>query len=235
MLRFKGVLNAAGNKQYMQAMDIVKETQEHGNHVTNLLSQADVLQLAGYTAVEYCGGPAMNFRMGRKDIEQEGESKDLVLNLKSQNSSGQELVTKINQMDLTPAEKVALMGSFTLGFANDQEDTKKNRWVMNPYVFDNTYFKEVLLGSKSIYLKTQDDLALLENPATKEWVEAYAQDQALFFENYAKAHVKVSELGYEEGELLSEINEADMVNGGYQEFGGAHWTKKFSFFTNVET
>lgn len=32
---------------------------------------------------------------------------------------------------------------------------------MNPYVFDNTYFKEVLKGETSAYLKTKDDIELL--------------------------------------------------------------------------
>ena len=119
------------------------------------------------------------------------------------------------------------MGSYTLGFANDDNKTKKGRWTMNPYVFDNTYFQEVLLGHDSRYLKTEADLRLLSDPSLRHWVEAYAQDNDLFFANYAKAHVKVSELGQEE-HLLSEFNEADIVNGGYQENQGRHWAEKFA-------
>ena len=47
-------------------------------------------------------------------------------------------------------------------------------------------------------------------------MEAYAQDQDLFFRNYAKAHVKVSELGQEDN-LLSEFEPHRVVDGGYQE------------------
>jgi len=94
---------------------------------------------------------------------------------------------------------------------------------MNPYVFDNTYFQEILLGHDSKYLKTSADMELLEKPELKEWVEAYAGDQTLFFENYAVAHVKVSEQGHEHN-LLSEFNEHDIVDGGYQENGGHHWS-----------
>ena len=119
-------------------------------------------------------------------------------------------------MGLSPEEYVALMGSYTLGFANDDNKTRNGRWTMNPYVFDNTYFQEVLLGHDSLYLKTDADLNLLRDPQLKEWVEAYAQDQNLFFDNYARAHVKVSEMGHEEN-LMSEMNESDIVNGGYQE------------------
>ena len=50
------------------------------------------------------------------------------------------------------------------------------RWVMNPYVFDNTYFKELLLKDQSKYFKTEADLKLLQNVQLKNWVMAYADD-----------------------------------------------------------
>jgi len=45
---------------------------------------------------------------------------------------------------------------------------------------------------------------LVENPEMKRFVEMYAQDQNLFFEHYAHAHVKMSEFGQED-KLLSEF------------------------------
>lgn len=45
---------------------------------------------------------------------------------------------------------------------------------MNPYVFDNTYFKELLLEDESKYYKTDADRALLRDAKLKSWVEAYA-------------------------------------------------------------
>ena len=128
-------------------------------------------------------------------------------------------------MGLSAEEYVALMGSYTLGFANDDNKGKKGRWTMNPYVFDNSYFQEVLLGHDSLYLKTEADLKLLEDPETKEWVETYAQDKNLFFENYAKAHVKISEKGQEQN-LASEFDEENIVDGGYVENKGNHWSTK---------
>lgn len=65
-------------------------------------------------------------------------------------------------------------------------------------------------------------MKLLQNPDLKVWVEQYAEDQNLFFENYAKAHVKVSERGQEEN-LLSEFDSEDVVDGGYIENKGNHW------------
>ena len=108
------------------------------------------------------------------------------------------------------------MGSFTLGFCGQDLKGPHTRWCMNPYVFDNTYYKELLLKDQSKYFKTEADLKLLQNSQLKNWVEAYADDQDLFFRNYAKAHVKVSELGWE-GRLLSEFENNRIVDGGYQE------------------
>jgi catalase (peroxidase I) len=75
---------------------------------------------------------------------------------------------------------------------------------MNPYVFDNTYFKELMMGDRSKYYKTDADRRLVTEDRFREWVEKYAADQSLFFANYARAHVKVSELTFEKT-LASEL------------------------------
>jgi L-ascorbate peroxidase len=136
----------------------------------------------------------MIFRMGRKDVDTEGEASNAVA-VTAGSHENAVLVSKFEMMGLSAPEFVALMGSFTLGFVDDDNKGKKGRWTMNPYVFDNSYFKEVLVGHESRYLKTEADLKLLHEPELKEWVEKYAEDQNLFFEQYAKAHVKVSERG----------------------------------------
>ena len=164
------------------------------------------------------------FRMGRKDLHQEADAGNSIVVQGSHENAVQ--VQKFGMMGLSSEEYVALMGSYTLGFANDDNKLRKGRWTMNPYVFDNTYFQEVLLGHESKYLKTEADIKLLSSPELKHWVEAYAQDNNLFFENYAKAHVKISEMGQEE-HLMSEMNEDDIINGGYQENAGAHWAEKY--------
>jgi len=96
------------------------------------------------------------------------------------------------------------MGSFTIGFRGVEKKGAQTRWCQNPYVFDNTYFQEVLLRDQSRYFKTEADLKLVQSPQLKTWVEAYAQDQNFFFTNFAKAFVKVSELGHEKS-LMSEF------------------------------
>ena len=108
------------------------------------------------------------------------------------------------------------MGSFTIGFCGEDKKGPMTRWNMNPYIFDNAYFKELLLKDQSKYYRTEADLKLIQNAQLKSWVDAYAQDQDLFFRNYAKAHVKLSEIGWE-GQLLSEMEPHRSVDGGYIE------------------
>ena len=54
-----------------------------------MLSYNDLIQLGGYTAIEYCGGPSIIFRMGREDIgteEEASKSTDLVVSGNHENA-----------------------------------------------------------------------------------------------------------------------------------------------------
>ena len=151
------------------AAKLISDLKETGNHITAMLSYSDLIQLAGYTAVEYCGGPTMIFRMGRQDVQTEGEASDALAITDGSHENAVQ-ASKFGTLGLSAEEYVALMGSYTLGFASDDNKGKNGRWTMNPYVFDNTYFQEVLIGHESKYLKTEADLKLLHDPELKEWV-----------------------------------------------------------------
>ena len=131
----------------------------------------------------------MIFNMGRQDVESEGDA----IQHAAETHAGSLVMQGLAQTDLSPEEFVALMGSFTLGFNGVEKKGPHTRWCMNPYVFDNTYFQEVLLRDQSKYFKSEADLKLVQNAQLKTWVEAYAQDEELFFRNFAKAFVRVSE------------------------------------------
>jgi catalase (peroxidase I) len=51
-------------------MGQIEEIKNFGNHITAMLSYSDLIQLGGYAAVEYAGGPSMIFKMGRIDAEE---------------------------------------------------------------------------------------------------------------------------------------------------------------------
>lgn len=82
----------------------------------------------------------------------------------------------MHRMGFTTQDIVAIMGSHTLGFAKADRSGFQGRWTQNPHVFDNTYYKEVLLGDRSKFLKTPSEHLLLENAEMKRFVEMYAQD-----------------------------------------------------------
>lgn len=194
------------------AMEQIEEIKVDGNHITALLSYSDLLQLGGYAAVEYAGGPSMVFRMGRQDAEEHDVVSDA-------NAVGNEqnVLARFKSNGFSNQEFVALMGSHTLGFASQETSGPQNRWTMNPHVFDNSYYKEVLLGERSKYLKTGGELLLARDPQLRALCEEYAQDELRFFADYAAAHVKLSELGQEKN-LLSEFDEPSVAQtGGYIE------------------
>mmetsp|Transcript_31625 Transcript_31625/g.31091 ORF Transcript_31625/g.31091 Transcript_31625/m.31091 type:complete len:135 (+) Transcript_31625:325-729(+) len=134
--------------------------------------------------------------MGREDAEKE-EVDDAAL-MDPTNA----VRSQFTASELSDDEIVALMGRRTLGFL-PPEDEYHGKWVQNPYVFDNTYFKE-LLNEKSRYIKLDDDRSLLDDPDFKRYVEVFAEDEEIFFQTFARAFNKVSEFGQED-KLLSEI------------------------------
>lgn len=119
---------------------------------------ADLIQLGGYAAVEYCGGPAMIFSMGRKDVTDEGDA----VQHAAESHAGSLVTAGLAQCsDLSPEEYVALMGGFTIGFRGVDKKGPQSRWTQNPYIFDNSYFQELLLGDQSKYFRTEADIKLV--------------------------------------------------------------------------
>lgn len=136
----------------------------------------------------------MLFRMGRIDAESEADAAPQD-RLPDANEGNNKVLGKFIRMGFSKEEFVALMGSHTLGFAHEDRTGFKGRWTQNPHVFDNTYYKEVLLGDKTKFLRTPVEVYLGEDRQLRTLCESFAQDQALFFDSYARAHVKMSELG----------------------------------------
>ena len=168
----KNQMTIAGSSELKEGLDEIKKLKTKGNHITAVLSYADLIQIGGYAAVEYCGGPQMVFRMGREDVA--GESDAVKHDKETYNNSLN--VARLQSLKLSPEDYVALIGgSQTLGFVGEARKGPSSRWTMNPYVFDNTYFQQILLAN-SRYFRAAADQALVTNPDYKKWVEAYAQD-----------------------------------------------------------
>jgi len=72
-------------------------------------------------------------------------------------------------------------------------------WTPNWLTFDNAYFKRLTREREknTELLWVETDQSLIDDPKFTIWYQRYAKEQDLFFDHYAKAHKKLSELGSE--------------------------------------
>lgn len=158
------------------------------------VSYADLYQLASIVAIEFAGGPVIPFRFGRVDVTAEHCTPDGRLPDASKRMP--HLRDIFYRMGFSDAEIVTLSGAHTLGRAHMERSGFEGPWTTNPLVFDNSYYTELVKEAAATgILRLPSDHALCDEPALKAQVEKYAADQNAFFEDYVKAHQKLSELG----------------------------------------
>ncbi|CAK9154586.1 unnamed protein product [Ilex paraguariensis] len=156
-----------------------------------ILSYADFYQLVGIVVVEVTRGLEIPFHPGRPDKSEsppEGHLPDAT-------KGSDHLRDVFGHMGLSDKDIVALSSGHTLGRCHKERSGFEGPWTTNPLIFDNSYFKEILNGDKEGLIQLLSDKALLEDPVFRPLVEKYATDKDAFFADYAKAHLKLSELG----------------------------------------
>jgi catalase (peroxidase I) len=105
----------------------------------------------------------------------------------------------------------ALSGAHTVGACHLDRSGFDGDWTDNKLKFDNAYYTEMLSKKyeeettakgcpqfrhkESNTMMLISDLALLEEPSFRRYVELYAKDQDAFFRDFAKAWVKLQENG----------------------------------------
>ena len=160
------------------------------------MSYADLYQLASIVAIEFSGGPLIPFRLGRidkeaKDCPPDGRLPDATKKM-------DHLRDIFYRMGFDDKEIVVLSGAHCLGRCHKDRSGFEGPWTKEPLKFDNSYFKEILKPDPDpALLRLVSDMALLDDPKTKDLVETYAADQEAFFADYIPAHQKLSELGME--------------------------------------
>lgn len=68
-------------------------------------------------------------------------------------------------------------------------------WTPNWLTFDNSYFIHVRSSQDQELICFPTDAALHQDPGFKPYFEKFAESKEAFFESYARAHQKLSELG----------------------------------------
>ncbi|VAI15011.1 unnamed protein product [Triticum turgidum subsp. durum] len=169
------------------------------------VTYADLFQLASATAVEEAGGPKIPMIYGRVDVSAPEQCPpEGRLPACSNNFS---VMGAINDY----LEIVALSGAHTLGRSRPERsgwgkpETKYTKngpgapggqsWTSQWLKFDNSYFKDVKERRDEDLLVLPTDAVLFEDSSFKIYAEKYAEDQDTFFEDYAEAHAKLSNLG----------------------------------------
>lgn len=151
------------------------------------VSWADMIAVAGATAVSICGGPEIPVRLGRLDsLTPDPEGK-----LPEETLDAPRLKESFQRKGFSTQELIALSGAHTLG----------SKGFGNPTVFDNSYYKILLekpwmpSGGMSSMIGLPSDRALVEDEECLRWITKYADDQDLFFEDFKKAYIKLINSG----------------------------------------
>ncbi|XP_028756492.1 peroxidase 47 [Neltuma alba] len=201
-----------------EVIDRIKEELEA--QCPGVVSCADIVAMAARDAVFFAGGPSYDIPKGRKDGTRSKIEDTINLPFPTFNAS--ELIRVFGQRGFTPREIVALSGAHTLGVARcasfknrlspadptlDSEfatslsktcsagDQAEQPFDATEDIFDNLYFEAL---TRNNGLLTSDQ-TLYSHAETKNFVDAYAFNQYLFFFDFQQAMVKMGLLDVKQG------------------------------------
>lgn len=176
------------------------------------IGYADFWQFAAYVAIEAAGGPHMPFRAGRKDAT---EADEVIKpgRLPDASQGADHIRSIFYKMGFNDQEIVALSGAHALGKGHKDRSGYDGPWTATPNKFSNTFFT-TLLNNKWIerpdFKPTQytdeatqklmmlpTDLVLIQDPSFKPHAERYAKSEEVFFDEFTKAFLKLTEAGAE--------------------------------------
>lgn len=213
-IRFKPEIDHAANAGLVIALNLLKPIKKKFPDV----SYSDLYQMASAVAIEIAGGPKIPMKYGRLDVEDakdcppEGNLPGAGHPFADGSASPAEHLRRVfYRMGLNDQDIVALSGGHTLGRARPErsgwgkEKTKYTEsgpgapggqsWTADWLTFNNSYFVEVKAKRDAELLVLPTDACIFEDEGFKPYAEVYAKDQDAFFKDYAKSHVKLSELG----------------------------------------
>lgn len=222
-MRYDAELSDGANAGLSIAQDMLKPAK--ANNVD--LSNADIWTYAGARAVEWMGGPKINHFMGRTDAASEAQCPPNG-RLPDASQGAQHLRDVFYRMGFDDKDIVALSGAHTVGRCHLSRSGFDGPWTNNPLKFDNEYFRNLVnlewqpsdrtgpggnfqyedVPTKTLMMMPTD-IALKTDPAFFVHTKAYAEDQALFFADFANAYERLLALNTKEmGKLSAARDEA---------------------------
>jgi catalase (peroxidase I) len=170
------------------------------------LSYADLWVLASIVAIKEMGGPDINFTPGRSDAR-DGRSTPPEGRLPDANRNADHIRAIFYRMGFSDREIVALLGAHALGRCHRENSGFVGAWTHSPDVFSNDFFVQLLNEKwekvelpngnyqfndpKREIMMLPSDMELVTDPDFHRWTVAFANDEELFFHDFAAAYEKL--------------------------------------------
>lgn len=180
----------------IRLLDVVRRSENTGwgQHCLQLLEVArdqfpglgwaDAIAIGAAAAVQKTGGPTIEVGVGRTDSDVAPP-----VHMLPGGYEDARLIRRLFQrLGLSVQDLVALSGGHTLGHL------QRLPFTPDPYVFSNSYYVELLARRPGI-LRLNSDVALLDDPELRSYVETYAEDQQRFFDDFTLALRRLTWLG----------------------------------------
>lgn len=173
------------------------------------LSWADLIVLAGNTAIEDAGGRPMKFCGGRSDALDGAGSEFLNQGVSADVTDADVLKNAMSILGLGPREAVVLIGGgHSLGQMHPSRSGYEGAWTANPTKLDNSYFQGLALeqweehkvasSGKTQYKAKGKDLYMLKldmlmrmDPEMSTVVQDYAVDNSRFLDDFASVWTRL--------------------------------------------
>jgi len=234
-MRFDPEMSDPANAGLNIVRDMLHEVKKRHPEVSN----ADLWTLAGCAAIEFMGGPKVPHKMGRTD-EDDGNFSPAPGRLPDASQGADHVRAVFRRMGFNDRETVALCGAHTVGRCHITRSGYDGPWTHNPLQFDNAYFRNLL---NLTWVKKQwpadydgplqytdketgklmmlpSDMALVEDPSFRKYVEMYAEDQSLFFADFARAFSRLMSLGCPDEcntEIDTPLSDKDRASANFRE------------------
>ena len=175
------------------------------------ISRGDLWTLGGVAAIQEASGPKIKWRPGRVNYI---DATKIVKNgnLPDATRDAAYVRNLFKRLNMSDQETVALIGAHALGSCHEKYSGFDGPWTHSPDVFTNQFYTE-LLGkwypkvvqysgrhqfedeATHTLMMLPTDISLKEDDGFRKYVKLYAEDEQLFFKDFAAAFAKLLEGG----------------------------------------